>query len=71
MAEVDPTMGDSKESKSRLEDIKYYTRWIFLMMMRMTIMVVVMRMVIIIMIVHTLLGINQILHYVVLWHIFV
>jgi len=25
MAEVDPTMGDSKESKSRLEDIKYYT----------------------------------------------
>ena len=26
MAEVDPTMGDSKESKSRLEDIKYYTR---------------------------------------------
>jgi hypothetical protein len=26
MAEVDPTMGDSKESKSRLDDIKYYTR---------------------------------------------
>ena len=26
MAEVDPTMGaDSKEAKSRLEDIKYYT----------------------------------------------
>lgn len=25
MAEVDPTIGDSKESKSRLEDIKYYT----------------------------------------------
>jgi len=25
MAEVDPTMGDSKESKSRLDDIKYYT----------------------------------------------
>ena len=26
MAEVDPTMGDAKESTSRLEDIKYYTR---------------------------------------------
>ena len=25
MAEVDPTMGDKEEGKSRLDDIKYYT----------------------------------------------
>jgi hypothetical protein len=25
MAEVDPTMGDKAETKSRLDDIKYYT----------------------------------------------
>ena len=25
MAQVDPTMGDTEETKSRLDDIKYYT----------------------------------------------
>ena len=25
MAEVDPTLGDTEEGKSRLDDIKYYT----------------------------------------------
>jgi hypothetical protein len=25
MAQVDPTMGDKEETKSRLDDIKYYT----------------------------------------------